>query len=121
MTPRAIVLVAGMSTRIRDVTGGLPKSFLKVGDESLIERTMRLLRGAPFAQDARHGRRVQEQFPRRQAPAARLPQQHLSDDAARWFGCHHDSPFMLYTYQVTTDALPAVTVPSFENAATLAA
>lgn len=44
--PGAIVLVAGTSTRIRDVTGGLPKSFLPVGGESLIERTLRLLRGA---------------------------------------------------------------------------
>lgn len=33
----------------------------------------------------------------------------LEDDAARWFGCDHESPFMLYTYQATTDALPAVT------------
>ncbi len=46
MTADAIVLVAGMSTRIRSLTGGLPKSFLKVGDESLIDRTIRLLRGA---------------------------------------------------------------------------
>jgi choline kinase len=46
MTADAIVLVAGMSTRIRSLTQGLPKSFLKVGDESLIERTLRLLRGA---------------------------------------------------------------------------
>jgi choline kinase len=46
MTADAIVLVAGMSTRIRSLTQGLPKSFLKVGDESLIGRTLRLLRGA---------------------------------------------------------------------------
>lgn len=46
MTADAIVLVAGMSTRIRALTGGLPKSFLKVGDETLIGRTQRLLRGA---------------------------------------------------------------------------
>jgi predicted NodU family carbamoyl transferase len=30
-------------------------------------------------------------------------------DAARWFGCHHESPFMLYTYRAKTDALAAVT------------
>ena len=46
MTADAIVLVAGMSTRIRALTQGLPKSFLKIGDESLIDRTLRLLRGA---------------------------------------------------------------------------
>lgn len=46
MLADAIVLVAGMSTRIRSLTGGLPKSFLKVGDETLIGRTQRLLRAA---------------------------------------------------------------------------
>ena len=46
MTADAIVLVAGMSTRIRSLTQGLPKSFLKIGNESLIDRTLRLLRGA---------------------------------------------------------------------------
>jgi len=33
----------------------------------------------------------------------------LEDDAARWFGCDKESPFMLYTYRVNTNALPAVT------------
>ncbi len=33
----------------------------------------------------------------------------LEDDAARWFGMNRQSPFMLYTSQATTDALPAVT------------
>jgi len=33
-----------MSSRIRNVTGGLPKSFLRVGEESLIQRSVRLLR-----------------------------------------------------------------------------
>lgn len=33
----------------------------------------------------------------------------LGEDAARWFGCHHESPYMLYTYKATTDALAAVT------------
>lgn len=33
----------------------------------------------------------------------------LEDDAARWFGCDHESPFMLYTYRTTTGALAAVT------------
>lgn len=33
----------------------------------------------------------------------------LEADAARWFGCDHESPFMMYTYQVNTEALAAVT------------
>jgi predicted NodU family carbamoyl transferase len=33
----------------------------------------------------------------------------LEEEAAKWFGCDHASPFMLYTYRVTTDALAAVT------------
>jgi predicted NodU family carbamoyl transferase len=33
----------------------------------------------------------------------------LEEDAARWFGCIHSSPFMLYTMLVSTDALAAVT------------
>jgi len=33
----------------------------------------------------------------------------LEEDAARWFGCHHASPHMLYTYRARTDALAAVT------------
>ena len=33
----------------------------------------------------------------------------LEEDAAQWFGCDHESPFMLYTYRARTDALAAVT------------
>jgi len=33
----------------------------------------------------------------------------LEEDAERWFGCKHQSPFMLYTQLVSTDALAAVT------------
>ena len=33
----------------------------------------------------------------------------LQDDAEKWFGCDHESPYMLYTYRSTTDALAAVT------------
>jgi predicted NodU family carbamoyl transferase len=33
----------------------------------------------------------------------------LEEEAARWFGCEHPSPYMLYTYSVRTDALAAVT------------
>ena len=33
----------------------------------------------------------------------------LEADAARWFGCNHESPFMLFTYRAGTDSLAAVT------------
>jgi predicted NodU family carbamoyl transferase len=33
----------------------------------------------------------------------------LEEEAGKWFGCHLASPFMLYTYRATTDALAAVT------------
>ena len=33
----------------------------------------------------------------------------LEEDAAKWFSCHHPSPYMLYTYIANTDALAAVT------------
>jgi hydroxymethyl cephem carbamoyltransferase len=33
----------------------------------------------------------------------------LEEEAARWFGCDHSSPHMLYTYIARTDALAAVT------------
>ncbi len=33
----------------------------------------------------------------------------LEEDAEKWFGCNHSSPFMLYTHLVSTDALAAVT------------
>lgn len=33
----------------------------------------------------------------------------LQDDAEKWFGCDHPSPFMLYTYRASTNELAAVT------------
>lgn len=33
----------------------------------------------------------------------------LRDDAAKWFGCDRESPYMLYTYRSTTSELAAVT------------
>ena len=33
----------------------------------------------------------------------------LRDDAGEWFGCNHESPYMLFTYRSATDALAAVT------------
>lgn len=41
---RAIVLCAGAGLRMAEVTKGRPKSFLPVGDETLVERQVRLLR-----------------------------------------------------------------------------
>jgi predicted NodU family carbamoyl transferase len=33
----------------------------------------------------------------------------LEEDAVKWFDCDQESPFMLYTYRIKTDALAAVT------------
>ncbi len=33
----------------------------------------------------------------------------LLDEAAKWFGCNHESPYMLFTHRATTNALAAVT------------
>lgn len=33
----------------------------------------------------------------------------LTDEAAKWFGCVGESPYMLFTYRAVTDALAAVT------------
>lgn len=33
----------------------------------------------------------------------------LREDAETWFGCRNDSPYMLFTYRATTEALAAVT------------
>lgn len=33
----------------------------------------------------------------------------LEEDAAQWFGCERQSPFMLYTFRTRTDSLAAVT------------
>ncbi|WP_140861436.1 carbamoyltransferase C-terminal domain-containing protein [Myxococcus xanthus] len=33
----------------------------------------------------------------------------LLDEAKQWFGCDHESPYMLFTHRATTDALAAVT------------
>lgn len=33
----------------------------------------------------------------------------LQDDAEKWFGCHQESPYMLFTHRSTTNALAAVT------------
>ena len=49
MTPpptTAIILAAGMGTRLRDVHSGAPKGLLRIDGETLVERSLRLLRQA---------------------------------------------------------------------------
>ncbi|HEM5280374.1 TPA: NTP transferase domain-containing protein, partial [Streptococcus suis] len=43
---RAIILAAGMGTRLRPLTLTTPKSLIKVGGETLIERQIKFLREA---------------------------------------------------------------------------
>lgn len=65
----------------------------------------RSILAAPFADATRERLNVikrREQF-RPIAPVC------LEEDAARWFGCHRPSPYMLYTFTAATDALRAVT------------
>jgi choline kinase len=40
----AVILAAGMGTRLRSVFSELPKGFIEIGGETLIERSLRLLR-----------------------------------------------------------------------------
>lgn len=74
----------------------------EIGPRALGNRS---ILAAPFDDGTRvrlNGIKQREQF-RPIAPIC------LEDDAARWFGCNRESPFMLYTYRARTDALPAVT------------
>ncbi len=40
----AVILAAGMGTRLREVVSDRPKGFVEFGEESLVERSLRLLR-----------------------------------------------------------------------------
>jgi hydroxymethyl cephem carbamoyltransferase len=74
----------------------------EIGPRALGNRS---ILAAPFHESTRERLNVikqREQF-RPIAPVC------LSEDAAQYFGCHHESPYMLYTYKATTDALSAVT------------
>jgi choline kinase len=42
---RAVLLAAGQATRLRPLTDNCPKCLLKVGDESILERAVRILAG----------------------------------------------------------------------------
>lgn len=74
----------------------------EIGPRALGNRS---ILAAPFKDSTRERLNVikqREQF-RPIAPVC------LEEDASKWFGCHLPSPFMLYTYRATTDALAAVT------------
>jgi len=74
----------------------------EIGPRALGNRS---ILAAPFSEDTRVRLNVikqREQF-RPIAPVC------LLEDAARWFGCHVDSPHMLFTFKATTDRLRAVT------------
>lgn len=45
MTADAVILAAGMGTRLRSVTDDRPKGLIEFGGESLVGRSVRLLRG----------------------------------------------------------------------------
>jgi predicted NodU family carbamoyl transferase len=74
----------------------------EIGPRALGNRS---ILAAPFRENTRvrlNEIKQREQF-RPIAPAC------LRDDAEKWFGCDHESPYMLFTHRTTTDALAAVT------------
>jgi predicted NodU family carbamoyl transferase len=74
----------------------------EIGPRSLGNRS---ILAAPFSETTRvrlNEIKQREQF-RPIAPVC------LLDDAKEWFRCDRESPYMLYTYRATTDALSAVT------------
>ncbi|WP_310227786.1 carbamoyltransferase C-terminal domain-containing protein, partial [Sphingobium xenophagum] len=74
----------------------------EIGPRALGNRS---ILAAPFSDETRIRLNVikqREQF-RPIAPVC------LREEAARWFGCHVDSPHMLFTFRATTDQLRAVT------------
>lgn len=85
-----------------DLILGWANGRYEIGPRALGNRS---ILAAPFNDSIRERLNVikqREQF-RPIAPAC------LEEDALRWFGCDHPSPHMLYTYNVSTDALKAVT------------
>lgn len=88
------------------LAGGLIMGWVngrcEIGPRALGNRS---ILAAPFSGSTRERLNVikqREQF-RPIAPVC------LEEDAKRWFGCDRPSPFMLYTYRASTDALAAVT------------
>lgn len=85
-----------------DLILGWVNGRYEIGPRALGNRS---ILAAPFKASTREQLNVikqREQF-RPIAPVC------LEDDAEKWFGCHHPSPFMLYTHRTSTDALAAVT------------
>ncbi len=85
-----------------DLILGWVSGRYEIGPRALGNRS---ILAAPFRANTRERLNVikqREQF-RPIAPAC------LEDDAEKWFGCNHPSPFMLYTYRASTNELAAVT------------
>ena len=85
-----------------DLVIGWVSGKYEIGPRALGNRS---ILAAPFRESTRvrlNEIKQREQF-RPIAPVC------LQEDAARWFGCHEVSPFMLFTHRVRTKALAAVT------------
>jgi predicted NodU family carbamoyl transferase len=85
-----------------DLILGWVSGRYEIGPRALGNRS---ILAAPFKDSTRERLNIikqREQF-RPIAPVC------LEDDAERWFGCKEPSPFMLYTYRVSTTILAAVT------------
>ncbi|RRN64291.1 carbamoyltransferase C-terminal domain-containing protein [Caulobacter sp. 602-1] len=85
-----------------DLVLGWASGRYEIGPRALGNRS---ILAAPFRSTTRERLNVikqREQF-RPIAPVC------LEDDAEKWFGCNHPSPFMLYTYRASTTDLAAVT------------
>ena len=85
-----------------DLILGWVSGRCEIGPRALGNRS---ILAAPFKASTRQRLNVikqREQF-RPIAPVC------LEEEAAKWFGCSGPSPFMLYTYRTSTDALAAVT------------
>ena len=85
-----------------DLVIGWVSGKYEIGPRALGNRS---ILAAPFRESTRvrlNEIKQREQF-RPIAPVC------LEEDAARWFGCDEESPFMLFTHRVRTTALAAVT------------
>ena len=87
---------------VNDLVLGWAHGRYEIGPRALGNRS---ILAAPFRDETRVRLNVikeREQF-RPIAPVC------LREEAAKWFGCHADSPHMLFTFRATTDQLRAVT------------
>jgi len=97
--PNAATVAAMLAS---DLILGWVSGRYEIGPRALGSRS---ILAAPFTASTRERLNVikqREQF-RPIAPVC------LEDDAEKWFGCSHPSPFMLYTYRASTNELAAVT------------